>query len=89
MIENEIGIDENEYLTLEQVQDFLREMVYGSLARYGDQRAMARFFKVPASFFCDVVTLDRPPGQKILDALGLEKRTITVYVSKNGNNQHG
>ena len=88
MIENELGIDENEYLTLAEVQDFLREMVYGDLAKYGDQRKMARYFDEPAGFFCDVVTLDRPPSQKILDALGLEKKTITVYVTKGTNGKN-
>lgn len=47
---------------------------------HGSQRAFAEMHDVSAQYVTDVLRKHREPGEKILDALGLQK--VIVYTEK-------
>lgn len=64
------------FLTIEDVLDLLRREVKG----VGTQEAFAEKAGVTQQYVGDILRGQRKPGEKILDALGLQK--VIVYTEK-------
>lgn len=50
----------------------------------GSQKALAAAIGISAPYLNDILLGKRAPGSKVLDWMGLEKRTVYVKVQKDG-----
>lgn len=65
-------------------QDII-DRLHVAIAKAGSQRAFAQQYKLSAAYVNDVVRRRREPGQKILDALGVDR--VVTYREKSSEQQ--
>lgn len=58
------------------------QMLRNRIKKAGTQTAAADELGVSKSFLSDVLNGEREPGEKLLGALGLERREVVTYVRK-------